>query len=144
MRQIYDFLQWTIEVSSVIIIVVSCRGISLDDGGLKGDAFRRMVVSRLGTGRHPMMAFSVFVNEVSNSMLMSVFTATMAFWDRRFSIFFQLTSRSPRMFNRYLLTSCDGSSSFPAALSNLKFQVPIAMLIHMHIKIRTWLGNASS
>ena len=39
---------------------------------LNDDAFRRMVMSQLETGRH----HSVFVNEESNSMLMSVFTAT--------------------------------------------------------------------
>ena len=54
---------------------------------LNGDALRRMVMSRLETGRHPI--YSVFVNEESNSMLMSVFTATeeelVALWGRCFS-----------------------------------------------------------
>ena len=64
---------------------------------------------------------SVFVNEDSNSMLMSVFTITE-------EKLFQRTSQSPRMFQRYLFISCVSSSTFPAAVSNRTFQVPIVML----------------
>ena len=50
-----------------------------------------MVMSRLETGWHTVMALTalVFVNEESNSMLMSVFAATeeefVAFWGKHFS-----------------------------------------------------------
>ena len=62
-------------------------------------------------------------------MLMSVFTATeeefVAFWGRCFSKVF------PAYFTEskdVLFISCVSSSSFPAALSDLTFQVPIVML----------------
>ena len=42
--------------------------------------------------------------------------------------FFQRTSQSPRMFYRYLLISCVSFSTFPAAVSDLTFQVPMVML----------------
>ena len=59
-------------------------------------------------------------------MLMSVFTATEE--ELVSPKFFQRTSQSPRMFYRYLLISCVSFSTFPAALSDLTFQVPIVML----------------
>ena len=43
--------------------------------------------------------------------------------------FFQRTSQSPRMFHWYLFISCVSSSTFPAALSDLTFQVPIVMFL---------------
>ena len=93
---------------------------------LKGDVFRRIVM-RDWSASHDSI-HSVFVNEESNSMLMSVFMATEevlgAFRGRKF---FQRTSQSPRMFHLYLFISCVRSSTFPAALSDLTFQVPIVM-----------------
>ena len=67
---------------------------------LNGDAFRRMVVSRLETGRHPNDGIhSVLVKEESNSMFMSVFTATekelVAFWDKCFSKYFPESDNVP-------------------------------------------------
>ena len=56
---VYDLLKLIVEDFNVIVIVVSCWGISWMMVMLNGDAFRRMVMSRLETGRHPMMAFTV-------------------------------------------------------------------------------------
>ena len=42
--------------------------------------------------------------------------------------FFQLTSQSPRMFYWYFFSSCVSFSAFPAALSDLTFQVLIVIL----------------
>ena len=91
-RLVYDFLHLIIEVFNVINIVVSCWVTSLDDGDVKrwyfktngNESARDWSASRDSIN-------SVFVNEESNSMLMSVFIATeeelVAFWVRPFSKF---------------------------------------------------------
>ena len=77
---------------------------------------------------------SVFVNEESNSMLMSVFTATeeefAAFWGRCFTkVFPAYFTESEDVLSVFLHFVCYVSSStFSAALSDFKFQVPKVML----------------
>ena len=65
-------------------------------------------------------------------MLMSVFTATeeelVAFWSRCFSKVFPTYFTESKIFHRYLFILCVSSSTFPAAVSDLVFQVPIVML----------------
>ena len=115
-------------------LIVSCCCISLDDGDVKKRCLQTngYEAARDWSASHDGI-HGVFVNEECNSMLMSVLTATeelVAFWCRRFSkvFFFQRTSQSPNMFHWYLFISCVSSSTFPAALSDLTFQVPIVML----------------
>ena len=100
---------------------------------LNGDAFRRMVMSRLETGRHPIMAFTVslWMRNPTQCSCLSSLPLKKSLWPSGIDVspeFFQRTSQSPRMFHWYLFISCVSSSTFPAALSDLTFQVPIVML----------------
>ena len=105
---------------------------------LNGDAFRRMVMSRLETGQHPMLALTVSLwmrNPIPWSCL-SLWPLKKSLWPSRVDVspkFFQRTSQSPRMFHRYLFILCVSSSTFPAALT---FQVPIVMLFLAHWDFR--------
>ena len=133
-RLVYNVLQLIIEVFNVITIVVSCWGYTLQWWWmLNCDAFRRMVMSRLETGRHPMMAFTVslWVRNPTPCSCLSSRPLKKSLWPSGVDVspkFFQRTSQSPRMFYRYLLISCVSFSTFPAALSDLTFQVPMVML----------------
>ena len=130
-RLVYDFLQLIIEVFNVIIIAISCWGISLDV--LNGDAFKRMLMSRLETSRPPMMAFTVSLSMRNPTPCsgLSSWPLKKSLWPSGVEVspkFFHRTSQSPRMFHRYLFISCISSSTFPAVLSDLTFQVPTVML----------------
>ena len=103
---------------------------------LNGDAFRRMVMGRLETGRHPMMAFTVslWMRNPTVCSCLSSRPLKKSLWPSvvnvspQFFFFFQCTSQGPRMFHRYLFIACVSSSTFPVALRDLTFQVPIVML----------------
>ena len=100
---------------------------------INGDAFRRLVMSRLETGRHPMMTFTVslWMRNPTPCSCLSSRPLKKCLWRSGIDVspkFFQRTSQSPRLFRWYLFISSVSSSTFPAALSDLTFQVPIVIL----------------
>ena len=69
---------------------------------LNGDAFKRMVMSRLKTGRHPMMAFTVSlrIRNPTPCSCLSSRPLKRSLWPSGVDVspkFFQRTSQSPRM-----------------------------------------------
>ena len=100
---------------------------------LNGDAFRRTVVNWLETGRHPMIAFTVslWMRSPTPCSCLSSRPLKKSLWPSGVHVspkYFQPTSQSQRMFHWYHFISCVSSSTFPAALSDLMFQVPIVIL----------------
>ncbi len=100
---------------------------------LKGTALRRMVISLLEAGRHPMTVFtmSLWTRNPTPCSCLSSFPLKKTLCPSSVVVspkFFHLISQSPRMFHLYLSISCVSSWSFPAALSVLVFQVPMVML----------------
>ena len=100
---------------------------------LKGTALRRMVMSLLETGRHPMAVFtmSLKIKKPMPCSCLSSFPLKKTLCSCSVVVsqkFYHLILQSLRMFSLYLSISCVSSWSFPAALSVLVFQVPMVML----------------
>ena len=101
---------------------------------LKGTALRRMVMSLLETGWHPMTVFttSLWTRNPTPCLWLSSFQLEKTLCP--FSVvvspkFFNLISQSPRMFHLNLSISCVSSAwSFPATPGVLVFHVPMVML----------------
>ena len=113
---------------------------------LKGTALRRMVMSLLETGRHPMTVFmmSLWTRNPTPCSYLSSFPLKKTLCPSSVVVspkFFYLISQSPKIFHLYLSISCISSWSFFAVVSVLVFQVPMeGWRIHndrnvCHIKI---------
>ena len=100
---------------------------------LKGSALRRMMMSLLETGRHPMTVsmMSLWKRNPMPCSYLSSFPWKKTLCPSSVVVspkFFHLISQSPRLFHLYLSTFCVSSWSFPAAFSVLVFHVPMVML----------------
>ena len=121
---INDILQLVIEFFYFVVVIVWHEGIHLLM--LKGTALRWMVMSLLGTARHPMTLFtmSLWTRRPLPCSCLSSFLLKKTLCPSSVVVspkFFNLISQSPRMFHLYLSISCVTSWSFPAALSVLVF-----------------------
>ena len=115
------------------IIIVWCWMYACSIVMLKGTALRRMVISLLETGRHPMTMFtkSLWTRNPTPCWCLSSFLLKKSLRPSSVVVspkFFHLISQSPKMFHLYLFISCVSYWSFPAAFSVLVSQVPIVML----------------
>ena len=97
---------------------------------LNGDAFSRMVMSQLETGRHPMMAFteSLGIRNLTSCSCLSSRPLKKSLWPSGVDVTPKFFQRTSHMFHQYLSISCVSSSTFPVALSDITFQVLIVML----------------
>ena len=106
---------------------------------LKGVALRCMVIMRLEIGWQLMMLLltSLLTRKPTPCSCFSSLPLKYIVWPSCVCVspmFFHLTSQSPITCHSYLLISCTSSSTLPAALNILTFQVPIVMFLLVRIE----------
>ena len=99
---------------------------------LKGLALSRTVMILLEIGRHPMTLFTISLctRKPTPCSCLSSFPLKYTLWPPSVGIspdFFHFISHNPRMIHLYRSISCKSSSTLPAALRVLTFQVAMVM-----------------
>lgn len=121
-----------VEVFYIVVIVACCRCVRLYDGNVEMTSSQADVIEsvvHLPTAHDGFQ--DVLVNKKTDTALMFVLSPTKyILWPSKVEVsrIFYRNSQSPRMFQWYLLISLVSSSSLPAALSVLIFQVPTYVL----------------